>query len=111
LRADVLTWYQSLGSKVQWTEFGTWIAVTCKGLCSKEEGEERMASSIMYKDRLEGISNYLQWKVRIASVLKENKLGAFASTTVIVPTSNPIALDVHELKEARAQRPPDSTFG
>jgi hypothetical protein len=63
-----------------------------------------MASSIRYEDRLEGISNYLQWKVRIASVLKENKLWAFVNTTMTVPSSNPIALDLHEVKEARAQR-------
>jgi hypothetical protein len=106
-----LTWYQSLGSEVQWTEFGTWIAVTCRGFCSEEEGEERvfvswtkMTSCIRYEDRLEGISNYLQWKVRIASVLKENKLWTFVSTTVPVPSLDPIALDIHEVKEARAQR-------
>ena len=29
---------------------------------------------------------------------------AFVSTTMIVPLSNPIALDLHEVKEARAQR-------
>jgi hypothetical protein len=33
-----------------------------------------MATSVRYEDRLEGASNYLQWKVRITSVLKENKL-------------------------------------
>ena len=63
-----------------------------------------MASSIRNEDRLEGISNYLQWKVRIASVLKENKLWTFANTIVPVPSADPIALDVHEVKEARAQR-------
>jgi hypothetical protein len=59
-----------------------------QGFFLEEEGEERvfvswtkMASSIRYEDRLEGISNYLQWKVRIASVLKENKLWAFVNTT------------------------------
>jgi len=51
---------------------------------------------------LEGISNDLQWKVRIAAILRENKLWAFVSTTMIVPLSDPIALDLHEVKEARA---------
>jgi hypothetical protein len=64
----------------------------------------RMTSSLRYEDRLEGISNYLQWKVRIATVLRENKLWAFVSTTVTVPSLDPIALDLHEVKEARAQR-------
>ena len=63
-----------------------------------------MTSSVMYEDRLEGISNYLQWKVRIASVLKENKLWAFANTIVTVPSSDPIFLDLHEVKESRAHR-------
>jgi hypothetical protein len=42
-----------------------------------EEGKEkrlfvrgtRMTSRLRYEDRLEGISNYLQWKVRITRVL------------------------------------------
>jgi hypothetical protein len=83
--------------------------MTYRGFFSEEEGKERvfvswtkMASSIGYEDRLEGISNYLQWKVRIASVLKENKLWMFANSIVPVPSSDPIALDVHEVKEARA---------
>jgi hypothetical protein len=48
-----------------------------------------MISSLRYEDRLEGISNYLQWKVRITSVLKENKLWSFANTIVLVPASEP----------------------
>jgi hypothetical protein len=63
-----------------------------------------MTSSLRYEDSLEGISNYLQWKVRIAVVLRGNKLWAFVSTTVIVTSSDPISLDLHEVKEARAQR-------
>jgi hypothetical protein len=64
----------------------------------------KMTSCIRFEDRLEGISNYLQWKVRITSVLKENKLWLFADTIMPVPASDPIALDVHEVKEAKAQR-------
>jgi hypothetical protein len=29
----------------------------------------KMTSKLRYEDRLEGISNYLQWKVRITRVL------------------------------------------
>jgi hypothetical protein len=36
-----------------------------------------MASNIRYVDRLEGISKYLQWKVMIVVVLRENKLMEF----------------------------------
>ena len=63
-----------------------------------------MNYDIMFEDRLEGISNYLQLKVRITSVLKENKLWLFANIVVPVPASDPIALDVHEVKEAKTQR-------
>jgi hypothetical protein len=63
-----------------------------------------MTSSIRFEDRLEGISNYLQWKVRINSVLKENKLWSFANTIVPVPASDPIVFYVHEVREAKTQR-------
>jgi hypothetical protein len=57
-----------------------------------------------YEDRLEGALNYLQRKVKITVVLKENKLWSYVSTVVPVPVHNPIALDLHEVKEARTQR-------
>jgi len=63
-----------------------------------------MTSSIKFEDRLEGISNYLQWKVKITSVLKENKLWTFANTIVPIPTLDHVSLDVHEVKEAKTQR-------
>jgi hypothetical protein len=78
-----------------------------------------MAACIRYEDRLEGISNYLQWKVRISSVLKENKIWSYVSTVVVAPTTDPIALDLHEVKEAKATKdhsgwskgPTHPTFG
>jgi hypothetical protein len=63
-----------------------------------------MTYNIRYADRLEGISNYLEWKVIITSVLKENDLWSSADTIVRVPASDPIALDGHEVKEADTQR-------
>jgi hypothetical protein len=63
-----------------------------------------MAACIRYEDRLEGISNYLQWKVQISSVLKENKIWSYVSTVVVAPIAYLIALDLHEVKEAKAQR-------
>jgi hypothetical protein len=63
-----------------------------------------MTSNIRFEDILEGISNCLQWKVRINSVLRENKLWSFANTIVPIPASDPIALDVHEVREAKTQR-------
>jgi hypothetical protein len=63
-----------------------------------------MNSSIRFEDRLEGVSNYLQWKVRINSVLKDKKLWSFLNTIVPIPASYPIALDVHQVREAKNQR-------
>jgi hypothetical protein len=63
-----------------------------------------MVACIRYEDRLEGISNYLQWKVRRSTILWENKLWSFVNTIVVVPKTNPIALDVHEGKEAKTHR-------
>ena len=37
-------------------------------------------------------------------VLKENRLWTIVSTMVTFPASYPIALDIHEVKEAKAQR-------
>jgi hypothetical protein len=63
-----------------------------------------MDTSVRYEDILEGGSNYLQWKVNITTVLKENKLWAHVSTSILIPVNDPISLDLHEVKEARAQR-------
>ena len=65
----------------------------------------KMAACIRYEDRLDGMSNYLQWKVRMTDVFKENRLWTIVSTvlTLLVDTDS-IALDIHEVKEAKAQR-------
>ena len=59
--------------------------------------------SIRYEDRLDGISNYLPWKVRITAVLKEWKIWNFANTKMTKPTDKD-DLEEHEALEARAQR-------
>jgi hypothetical protein len=61
-----------------------------------------MAVCIKYEDRLDEISNYLQWKVKMSTILRENKIWSFVGTIVVVSTTNPIALDLHEGKEAKA---------
>jgi hypothetical protein len=33
-----------------------------------------MDACVRFEDRLDGISNYLQWKVQMSVVLKENKI-------------------------------------
>ena len=59
--------------------------------------------SIRYEDRLDGISNYIPWKVRIIAVLKEWKISSFASTKVTNPT-NMDALEEFESLESISQR-------
>ena len=59
--------------------------------------------SIRYEDRLDGISNYIPWKVRIIAVLKEWKIWNFANTKMTTPTDKD-DLEEHEALEARAQR-------
>ena len=59
--------------------------------------------SIRYEDRLDGISNYLPWKVRITVELKEWKIWGFANTKMTKPTDQN-ELDEFEALEARAQR-------
>jgi hypothetical protein len=63
-----------------------------------------MAACIRFEDRLNGVSNYLQWKVRMSFVLKENKIWTYASSVAVAPAIDPVALDLHEIKEAKAQR-------
>jgi len=63
-----------------------------------------MAFCIRFEDILDGISNYLQWKFIIATILKENKIWNFVNTIVVVPPNNLFSLYLHEIKEANAQR-------
>ena len=57
---------------------------------------------VRFEDILDGISNYLQWKFRIAVVLKENTIWNFVNTIVVSPKNDPISLDLYEIKEAKA---------
>ena len=59
--------------------------------------------SIRYEDRLDGISNYLPWKVRITAVLKEWKIWNFANSKMTKPTDKDDS-EEHEALEARAHR-------
>jgi hypothetical protein len=63
-----------------------------------------MVACIRFEDGLDGISNYLQWKVQISVILKEKKIWNYVSFVVLVLVANVIALDLHEIKEAKAQR-------
>ena len=60
-----------------------------------------MARCIIFEDQLDGISNCLQWKVRMSVVLKEKNIWNYVSSVVVAPIADPIALDLHEVKEAK----------
>ena len=57
----------------------------------------------MMSIRLDGVSNYVQWKVRITIVLKEWKIGKFINSVATKPTDKD-ELEEHEVLKARAQR-------
>ena len=59
--------------------------------------------SIQFEDRLDGVSNYIPWKVRIIVVLKEWKIWRFANNTVTKPTDKD-ELEEHEALEARPRQ-------
>jgi hypothetical protein len=40
----------------------------------------------------------------MSTILRENKIWSFVSTIIVVPSTNPIALNLHEVKKAKAQR-------
>jgi hypothetical protein len=53
---------------------------------------------------MDGISNYLKWKLRMSVHLKENKIWNYVSSIVVAPIIDHVALDLHEVKEAKSQR-------
>ena len=67
--------------------------------------EQIIIRLIRYEDQLDGMSNYLQWKVRTTVVLKKNRLWTIVSIVATPPIdTDHIALDIHEVKEAKSQR-------
>ena len=63
-----------------------------------------MVACIIYEDRLDVMCNFLEWKVKMTIVLRENRIWIIVSIVVTPPESDPIVLDIHEVKEAKAQR-------
>jgi hypothetical protein len=61
-----------------------------------------MATCIRFEDRLDAISNYLQWKVWMSVVLKKNKIWSYVSSIIVAPIEDLVALDLNEIKEAKA---------
>jgi hypothetical protein len=53
------------------------------------------STSLIFKDRLEGASNFLSWKVRVTLLLEENDLWDIVKDVVPFPT-NPRQLAAHK---------------
>ena len=59
--------------------------------------------NIRYEDRLDGVSNYIPWKVQITVVLSELRVWSFINSIMPKPT-NKDEFDQFEAHEAKAQR-------
>ena len=59
--------------------------------------------NIRYEDQLDGVSNYIPWKVRITAVLKELRVWSFINNVMTKPTDKDELVEFEAL-EARAQR-------
>ena len=57
--------------------------------------------NIRYEDRLDGVSNYIPWKVRITVVLKELRVWSFINSVMTKPTNKDELVEFEAL-EARA---------
>jgi hypothetical protein len=63
-----------------------------------------MASTpLRVEDRLDGASNFLSWKARVTLALKEYDLWELVDK-VVVPPTDPTALEAHKKKEIKAER-------
>ena len=48
-----------------------------------------MMASIKIEDRLDGSSNFNNWKVRVITILEENDIDHYVTTIVAKPNPNP----------------------
>ena len=70
-------------------------------VCLILEIRRKMDVHIIFEEWLDGISNYLQWKFWMDFVLKESRLWTLINMVVTPPTSDPISIYMHEIKEAK----------
>jgi hypothetical protein len=62
-----------------------------------------MAFGLRYEDRLDGASNFVQWKYRMRNALQDNKVWGIVEKATKIPT-DPKEKDVHDALEIKAQR-------
>ena len=63
----------------------------------------KMTTNLKYEDRLDGASNYVQWKYRMKNALQESKVWGIVEKKARVPTDAQDK-DLHQTLEIRAQR-------
>jgi hypothetical protein len=62
-----------------------------------------MATNLRYEDRLDGASNYVQWKYRMKNALQERKVWGIVEKKATIPTDAKDK-ELHYALETRAQR-------
>jgi hypothetical protein len=62
-----------------------------------------MATNLRYQDRLDGASNYVQWKYRVKKALQESKVWSIVENPVSIPTDAKDK-EIYYASEIRAQR-------
>ena len=62
-----------------------------------------MMASIRTEDRLDGSSNFNNWKARVMAILEENDIDHYVTTVVVEPTTN-AGRTVLKKNQAKARR-------
>jgi hypothetical protein len=62
-----------------------------------------MATNLRYEDRLDGASNYVQWKYRVKNALQESKVWGIVENPASIPTDAKDR-EIYYASEIRAQR-------
>ena len=62
-----------------------------------------MMASIRTEDRLDGSSNFNNWKARVMAILEENDIDHYVTTVVAEPTTS-VGRTVFKRNQAKARR-------
>jgi hypothetical protein len=79
------------------------IESTEKGFQKRLKLSSKMATNLRYEDRLDGASNYVQWKYRMKNALQESKVWGIVEKKATIPTDAKDK-ELHHALEIRAQR-------
>jgi hypothetical protein len=62
---------------------------------------EIASTSVWFDEKMDGASNFLQWKVRVKLLLEENNIWVIVKDVVTLLT-NPQQLIVHNMREVKS---------